>query len=232
MIDLLQITDTAQGIASNIVNVDRNNDGSISFMELLLMGGWIMIPLGFMLLLTIYVFVERSIAIRNASRIDQNFMNIIRDHIVTGNISAARSFAKNSNNPVARIIEKGIQRIGKPIDSIEKSMDNVGQLEMYKMEKNLGVLSVISKAAPIFGFVGTLIGLMQLFSDIHQKNEVEIAVISQGIYTKLITSISGLVIGLVAYFAYNYLNTQIDKTSNKMEAATSDFLDVLQEPTR
>ncbi len=133
------------------------------------MGGWIMIPLAIMLLLAVYVFAERYIAIRNASRIDDNFMNIIRDHIVSGNVTAARSFAKNTNNPVARIIDKGIQRIGKPIDSIEKSMDNVGQLEMYKLEKNLGILSVVSKAAPIFGFVGTLVGLMQLFSNIQQS---------------------------------------------------------------
>ena len=230
MFDLLQI-DTAKQIASNVLNVDRNNDGSISFMELLFMGGWIMVPLAIMLLLAIYVFVERYIAIRNASRIDQNFMNIVRDHIVSGNLSAARSFAKNSNNPVARIIDKGLQRVGKPIDNIEKSMDNVGQLEMYKLEKNLGILSVVSKAAPIFGFVGTLIGLMQLFANIQKANEVEINVVSQGIYTKLITSITGLVIGLIAYFAYSYLNTQIDKTSNKMEAAAADFLDVLQEPT-
>ena len=211
MIDLLQISDSLTQIAGHM-NVDRNNDGSISFMELLFMGGWIMVPLAIMLLLAIYVFTERYIAIRNASRIDQNFMNIIRDHIVSGNLSAARSFAKNSNNPVARIIDKGLQRVGKPIENIEKSMDNVGQLEMYKLEKNLGILSVVSKAAPIFGFVGTLIGLMQLFANIQKANEVEINVVSQGIYTKLITSITGLVIGLIAYFAYSYLNTQIDKT--------------------
>ena len=211
---------------------DANGDGSLSFFELLTMGGWIMIPLGIMLLLAVYVFDERSIAIRNASKIDNNFMNIIRDHIVSGNVSAARSFAKNTNNPVARIIDKGIQRIGKPIDSIEKSMDNVGTLEMYKLEKNLGILSVVSKAAPIFGFVGTLVGLMQLFSNITNSNDFEVGTIAGGIYTKLITSITGLVIGLGAYLAYSYLNTQIDKTANKMEAASSDFLDVLQEPTR
>lgn len=191
-----------------------------------------MIPLGVMLLLGVYIFAERSIAIRNAAKIDDNFMNIIRDNIVSGNVTAARNFAKNTNNPVARIIDKGIQRIGKPIDGIEKSMDNVGQLEMYKLEKNLAILSVISKAAPIFGFVGTLIGLMQLFSGITSSNKFDVSIISGGIYTKLITSISGLVIGLVAYLGYSYLNTQIDKTANKMEAASADFLDILQEPTR
>ena len=232
MIDLLQIaTDSLQRVAS-FATGDTNHDGHLSFFELLKMGGWIMIPLAIMLLLAVYVFAERTIAIRNAAKIDANFMNIIRDNIISGNITAARNFAKNTNNPVARIIDKGIQRIGKPIDSIEKSMDNVGQLEMYKLEKNLGVLSVVSKAAPIFGFVGTLVGLMQLFSRINSSNEFEVGTIAGGIYTKLITSITGLVIGLGAYLAYSYLNTQIDKTSNKMEAASADFLDILQEPTR
>jgi biopolymer transport protein ExbB len=231
MFDLLQIVDSLTGGTTQTGSIVGKEE-SIRFFDLIYMGGWIMIPLGLMLLLTVYFFAERQIAIRQAARIDNNFMNIIRDHIVSGNVSAARSFAKNTNNPVARIIDKGIQRIGKPIDSIEKSMDNVGELEMYKLEKNLAVLSFISKAAPIFGFVGTLIGLMQLFSNIHQANEVEIGVISQGIYTKLITSITGLVIGLLAYLSYSFLNTQIDKASNKMEAASADFLDVLQEPTR
>lgn len=231
MIDLLQAVDTLTN-ATKFAAGDANHDGKISFWELLTMGGWIMIPLALMLLMAVYVFVERSIAIRNAAKIDPNFMNIVRDHIVTGNISAARSFAKNTNNPVARIIDKGIQRIGKPIDSIEKSMNNVGTLEMYKLEKNLGVLSVVAKAAPIFGFIGTLVGLMQLFSSITTSNEFEVSTISGGMYTKLITSITGLVIGLASFLGYSYLNTQIDKTSNKMEAASSDFLDVLQEPTR
>ena len=231
MIDLLQITDTLNNVTKFAAG-DSNQDGNLSFFELLKMGGWIMIPLAVMLLLAVWVFAERTIAIRNAAKIDANFMNIVRDHIVSGNVSAARSFAKNTNNPVARIIDKGIQRIGKPIDSIEKSMDNVGTLEMYKLEKNLGILSVVSKAAPIFGFVGTLVGLMQLFSGITTSNEFEVSTIAGGIYTKLITSITGLVIGLGAYLAYSYLNTQINKTANKMEAASADFLDVLQEPTR
>lgn len=230
MIDLLQITDTAAATVQKVAG-DLNNDGYLSLWELLSTGGWIMIPLAIMLLAVVYVFAERYLAIREAGKIDDNFMNIIRDHILTGNLSAARNFTKNTNNPVGRIIDKGIQRIGKPIDSIENSMDNVGVLEMYKLEKNLGVLSVISKAAPIFGFVGTLVGLMQLFSAINTSNEFEVGTIAGGIYTKLITSITGLVIGLVAYLGYSYLNTQIDKTSHKMEAASADFLDMLQEPT-
>ncbi len=231
MIDLLQIVDTVAQVTKKVAG-DRNGDGYLSFGELLTTGGWIMIPLGMMLLAAVYVFAERSIGIKNASRIDPNFMNIIRDNIMSGNVTAARNYAKNTNNPVARIIDKGIQRIGKPIDAIEKSMDNVGTLEMYKMEKNMGVLSVVSKAAPIFGFVGTLMGLMQMFSNITTSNEFEVGTIAGGIYTKLITSITGLVIGLMAYLGYSYLMTQIDKTANKMEAASSDFIDILQEPTR
>lgn len=231
MFEFLQI-DTLSKIAQQAAG-DTNNDGYTSFWELISKGGWIMVPLGVMLLMVVYVFVERYLAVRNASKIDDNFMNIIRDHIVNGNVTAARSFAKNTNNPVARIIDKGIQRIGKPIDAIERSMDNIGQLEIYTLEKNMGILTVISRAAPIFGFVGTLVGLMQLFSQIYRSGgDINLGVISQGIYTKLITSITGLLIGLIAFLCYNYLHAQINRTVNKMEASSADFLDVLQEPSR
>ncbi|HRF18269.1 MAG TPA: MotA/TolQ/ExbB proton channel family protein, partial [Chitinophagaceae bacterium] len=134
MIDLLQISDSVQK-ATQFAAGDTNHDGHLSYFELLKMGGCIMIPLALMMLLAVYVFAERTIAIRNAGKIDSNFMNIIRDNIVSGNITAARNFAKNNNTPVARIVDKGIQRIGKPIDTIQNSMDNVGELEMYKLEK-------------------------------------------------------------------------------------------------
>ncbi|MBM3159512.1 MAG: MotA/TolQ/ExbB proton channel family protein [Bacteroidota bacterium] len=228
MIDLLQVN----GNTTSAVAGDVNHDGFLTLWELVTTGGWIMLPLGVMLFMAVYIFIERYLAIRAAGRIDDNFMHIIKDHLVTGNIAAAKSFTRNTNNPVARIIDKGIQRIGKPIELIEKSMDNVGVLEMYKLEKNLAVLSVISKAAPIFGFVGTLVGLMQLFSAINTTNEFEVATIAGGIYTKLITSISGLIIGLLAYLGYSFLQTLIEKTSHKMEAASADFLDLLQEPSQ
>ena len=231
MFNLLQIGDTLNQAIQQGATIKPGE--TISFFDLIYMGGWIMIPLGVLLLLTVYVFAERYIAIRHASKLDENFMNIIRDHIVSGNVTAARSFAKNTNNPVARIIDKGIQRIGKSIDAIENSMDNVGNLEMYTLEKNMGILTVISRAAPIFGFVGTLMGLMQLFSQINEAGgEMNLAVISQGIYTKLITSITGLVIGLIAFLCHNYLHAQITRTANKMEVSAADFLDVLQEPTK
>lgn len=236
MIHLLQIADTAKQLANNvnsaISHADANADGSISLGELLTMGGWLMYPLIGLLLLAIFFFVERWIAIRKAGKIDTNFMNIIRDHIVSGNVSAARSFAKNTNNPVARIIDKGIQRIGKPIDIIEDSMENVGRLEMYNMEKNLSVLSLVYGIAPMVGFLGTIIGMLQLFYRINATGEFTPAAIAGGIYTKMITSASGLIIGLLAYVGYNFLNAQINKVANKMEASTAEFMDVLQEPTK
>ena len=236
MIDLLQIADTVNKLAENansaVSHADMNHDGSISLGELLSMGGWLMYPLLALLLLAIFFFAERYIAIRKAGKIDPNFMNIIRDHIVTGNVTAARSFAKNTNNPVARIIDKGIQRVGKPIDIIEDSMENVGRLEMYNLEKNLSVLTLVYGIAPMMGFLGTIIGMLQLFYNINATGEFTPSAIAGGIYTKMITSASGLIIGLLAYIGHNFLNAQIGKVANKMEASTAEFMDVLQEPTR
>ena len=195
-------------------------------------GGLLMIPLMTLLAVAIFFFIERLIAIRKASKIEDNFMNIIRDHIVTGNITAARSLAKNTNNPVARIIDKGIQRIGKPIDAIEKSMDNVGVLEMYTMEKNLSILSIISRIAPLFGFLGTIIGMLALFKGIAATSEYTPNTIADGIYIKMITSATGLIIGILTYLGFSYLNAQIRRVENKMDAASAEFIDILQEPTR
>lgn len=232
MIHLLQIVDTATQVASSAAQNDTNADGHISLGELLTMGGWLMLPLAVLLVITIYLFVERLMTIRRAANLDTNFMNIIRDHIVSGNVTAARSFAKNTNNPVARIIDKGIQRIGKPIDRIEDSMENVGKLELYNLEKNLSVLSLIAGIAPMFGFLGTIIGMFQLFYNLASTGEFTIQSMANGIYTKMITSAAGLVIGLLAYIAHNFLSTQVDKTANKMEASSAEFIDILQEPTR
>jgi biopolymer transport protein ExbB len=232
MINLLQIVDTAVQTAAAVSANDANKDGNISLGELLSLGGWLMLPLALLFLITIYVFVERLMTIRKAARLDANFMNIIRDHIVTGNVTAARSFAKNTANPVARIIDKGIQRIGKPIDAIEKSMENVGKLELFNLEKNLSILSLIAGVAPMFGFLGTIIGMFQLFYRLAATGEFTIQSMANGIYTKMITSATGLIIGLLAYIAHNYLNTQVDKTANRMEASSAEFIDVLQEPTR
>lgn len=204
----------------------------ISMWDMLQKGGAIMYPLYLLLLIAVFVFFERLIAIRKASKIEGNFMNIIRDNIMTGNISAAKNLSRNTENPVARMIDKGLQRVGKPIDAIEKSMENVGKLEMYKMERNLSILSLIAGIAPMFGFLGTIIGMVQLFYGIASTGEYTLNTIAGGIYTKMVTSATGLIIGMIAYVGYNFLSTQIDKTANKMEAASAEFIDILQEPTR
>ncbi len=228
MFHLLQI-DSSQLTAATTAAAEEKG---ISLGQMLTMGGWLMVPLVILFLITIFVFFERAIAIRRASKIEGNFMNIIRDHIVNGNVTAARSFAKNTINPVARIIDKGIQRIGKPIDSIEKSMENVGKLELYNLERNLSILSLIAGIAPMFGFLGTIFGMFQLFYNLASTGDFTIQTMAQGIYTKMITSATGLIIGLLAYVAHNYLSTQVDKTAYKMEASSAEFVDILQEPTR
>jgi biopolymer transport protein ExbB len=206
-------------------------ENKISLFSLLQKGGYIMYPLYLLLVIAIYVFFERMIAIKKAGTIDPKFMLIIRDNIISGNLVAAKTLAKNTDNPVAKMIEKGIMRIGKPLDAIEKSMENVGKLEMYSMERNLNVLSLVAGIAPMFGFLGTIIGMVQLFYGIASTGEYTLNTIAGGIYTKMITSATGLIIGLIAYVGHNYLTTQIDKTANKMETASADFLDMLQEPT-
>ena len=158
MFDILLQADTLSKAAATNAQVE-------SVWSLLTKGGPLMIPLGILFAIAVYVFIERLLVVRKVSRIEDNFMSIIRDNIVNSNVSAARSLAKNTDNPLARMIYKGIQRIGKPIDAIEKSMDNVGKLELYKMEKNLSILAVIARIAPLFGFVGTIVGLVLLLKE-------------------------------------------------------------------
>jgi biopolymer transport protein ExbB len=207
-------------------------EGFKSIGSTIIQGGWLMLPLALLFVVALFFFFERFILLQKFGKIDDNFMNIIRDNVVSGNVTAARSMAKNTPNPVARMIDKGLQRIGKPIDAIEKSMENVGVLEMYKMEKNLNILNVIVRIAPLFGFLGTIIGMLSLFDDINRSSEVNTNVLAGGIYVKMITSATGLIIGIITYLGYSILQTKIRKIENKMEAASAEFIDILQEPTR
>ena len=195
-------------------------------------GGLLMIPLLSLLVVAIFFFIERWITIKKAAKIEDNFMSIIRDNIISGNVTAARNLAKNISNPVAKVIDKGIQRIGKPIDAIEKSMDNVGVLEMYKLEKNLSIISIIARIAPLFGFLGTIIGMLALFKGIAATSEYTPNTIADGIYIKMITSATGLIIGILAYLGHSFLQAQIARIENKIDAASAEFVDILQEPTR
>ena len=225
MFDIFLQTDSTAALAAATAK-------SESVIGMLSKGGPIMIPLGILFALAVYVFIERLLVIKKANVADENFMSIIRDQITGGNVSAARSLAKNKDNPVSRMIDKGIQRIGKPIDAIEKSMENVGKLELYKMEKNITILSVIARIAPLFGFVGTIVGLVILLKEFATISNPSISQIADAMYIKLITSASGLIIGMLAYLGYSYLDTQVNRMANKMENASSEFIDILQEPTR
>jgi biopolymer transport protein ExbB len=226
LIDSAKIKDSLARVAQMMAQQKE------SLWDILLKGGPLMIPLAILLVIAIFVFIERVMAIKKASRLDDNFMSIIRDNIVTGNVTAARSLAKNTDSAAARMIDKGLQRIGKPIDAIERSMENVGKLELYKMEKNVSILSVVGYIAPLFGFLGTIAGMFQLFYNLASTGDYSLAVIAGGIYVKMISSASGLIIGIIAYVGYRYLITQIDKSTNRMEVASADFIDILQEPTR
>ncbi len=225
MLDIFLQVDSTAAAAAAIAK-------SESVIGMLSKGGPIMIPLGILFALAVYVFIERLLVIKKANVADENFMSIIRDQISNGNISAARSLAKNKDNPVSRMIDKGIQRIGKPIDAIEKSMENIGKLELYKMEKNITILSVIARIAPLFGFVGTIVGLVILLKEFATISNPSISQIADAMYIKLITSASGLIIGMLAYLGYSFLDTQVNRMANKMENASSEFIDILQEPTR
>lgn len=225
MFDLFLQTDSTAAAQAGAVATE-------SLWSLLSKGGPIMIPLGILFAMMLYFFIERWMVIRKAVDAQDQFMSGIRENILNGNVSAARSLAKNNPNPIARIIDKGLQRIGKPIDAIEKSMDNVAKLELYKMEKNLGILSVVARIAPLFGFVGTIIGLVLLLKEFATITNPSISQIADAMYIKLITSATGLIIGMLSFMGHSYLDTQINRIGNSMESATSEFIDILQEPTR
>jgi biopolymer transport protein ExbB len=223
--------DSAQNMATQMPLQNMPpKEASLSLLELIMKGGWIMLPIGILSLLAVYFFVERLLVISKASKLDNNFMNNIKDYITNGNMDAAKALCKSTTSPAARMVEKGISRIGKPIKEIEEAMVAVGKLEINRMEKNLNVLSLIGRIAPIFGFVGTIAGVIKIFYDISLTDNISIGVISTGLYQKMITSASGLVVGLIAFIAYYILNSMVDKAINKMETASVEFMDILNGP--
>ena len=191
-----------------------------------------MIPLVLLWVIAIYVFVERLLTINKAGKIPESFMNNVNNLVLSGDINGAKLVCKQYESPISRIIEKGLQRIGKPMERIEKSMENIGKLEIYKMEKNLVILTIIAGIAPMFGFLGTIAGMIQTFFNISITSDITLGTIAGGIYVKMITSATGLIIGIMAFIGYSYLNAQIDKVVNKMEAASNDFIDVLHAPVK
>lgn len=228
-----QVIDTAANMAVSATQLpvpEAPKQASLSLLDLIMKGGFVMIPIGILSILTIYFFFERLMTISKAAKMDKNFMNHIKDYITNGNLDAAKALCKNTAAPAARMIEKGITRIGKPMKEIEESMESVGKLEINRLEKNLSVLSLIGRIAPILGFVGTIAGVIKIFYDISLTDNISIGVISSGLYQKMITSASGLIIGLLAFIGYYILNSMLDKTINKMETASVEFIDLLHGP--
>jgi biopolymer transport protein ExbB len=227
-LSLLLQTDTS---ALTAASAQAAAPDKISLFYLLKEGGVLMIPLFICSIVMVYVFVERWLAIRKATGNDAAFMMRIREQMQAGNLEAAKALCRNTPGPESKMVEKGLSRIGKPIDQIEKSMENTGKLEIYQLEKNLSILSTLASIAPMFGFLGTIFGMIVLFFDIQHKGFL-LENFAGGIYTKMVTSAVGLIIGLLSYIAYKYLNAQLNRKVYRMEAATGEFLDILQEPAK
>lgn len=223
---LAQITTTAADtLATN------GGEESLSLIDLLLKGGYMMIPIFILSIAAIYIFVERSRTISQAARIPAGFMDNIKRAVVAGDIGTAKMICSQSGTPIGRMLEKGISRLGNPLKNIEVSIENVGKIEIYKLEKNLSLLATISGAAPMIGFLGTVAGMIQAFIAIAQEEgSVSPKLLSSGIYEAMITTAAGLVVGILAYLGYNFLVTRLQKVIHMMEYTSIDFIDLLQEP--
>lgn len=208
---------------------------TLSIMDLLLNGGaagQIIIAVLFVLLfVAVYIYFERLFAIKAASKMDGNFMNQIKDHVAKGNIQAAKVLCAQNNTPVSHLTEKGISRIGSPLEDINTAIENAGKLEVYKLEKNVSVLATIAGAAPMIGFLGTVIGMVLAFHQLATSSgQAEMGSLAEGIYTAMTTTVAGLIVGIIAYMGYNHLVVRTDKVVHQMEATAVDFLDMLNEP--
>ncbi len=212
-----------------------NEDNSLSIMDLLLSGGTgavVIISILFVLLfVAVYIYFERIFAIKAASKYDETFMDKIRDSVASGKIEAAKILCAQTNNPVARLTEKGISRIGHSLEDINKAIENAGRLEVYKLEKNVSILATVAGAAPMIGFLGTVIGMILAFHNLaSSEGTADMGVLAEGIYTAMTTTVGGLVVGIIAYIGYNHLVVRTDKVIHSMEANAVDFLDLLNEP--
>lgn len=233
---LLQITQTAdtvsqvvqQAVTAVAAEPAAEAVENISLFTMIQKGGLIMYPLILLLLLALYIFFERLLAIRKASKEDINFINNIRDMLYDMKIDSAKSLCQTNNTPVSRMVAKGIDRIGRPIAEIERTVESVGRFEISKLEKNMKILGIVAGVAPMIGFIGTILGVIMIFHDISLANNLEIKTIADGLYVKMITSASGLIVGILAYSGYHYLNILVDKVVFNMENSAITFMDILQ----
>ncbi|MBC35652.1 MAG: biopolymer transporter ExbB [Bacteroidetes bacterium] len=206
---------------------------SLSILELAMKGGWIIGVLAVFSIIAVYIFFERYFVILKASREDNNFMNNIRDFIHSGRVDAALVLCNSNNSPISKMIAKGLQRIGKPLSDINTAIENVGKLEVARLEKNIAGLATISGAAPMLGFLGTVIGMIKAFYDMSMAgNNIDISLLSSGIYQAMVTTVAGLIVGIIAYICYNMLVARIEKLVYKLEARATEFMDLLHEPAK
>ncbi len=215
----------------NVISEEK----TLSVMDLIFSGGTgsiVIISILFVLLfVAMYIYFERIFAIKAASKIDKNFMNQIRDHVTNGKLEAAKLLCAQTDSPVARLTEKGVSRIGKPLDDINTAIENAGTLEVYKLERNVSVLATVAGAAPMIGFLGTVIGMILAFHEMASSGgQAEMGSLAAGIYTAMTTTVAGLIVGIIAYIGYNHLVNRTDKVVHKMEANAVEFLDLLNEP--
>jgi biopolymer transport protein ExbB len=224
------VVDSASSTVKNIPVVSGSS--AVSLWDIIQKGGVIMIPIGILFATAIYIFIERYITIRRASASEGNFMNDIQSLIESDKIEKALALCAKTSLPIARMVEKGIKRIGRPIKEIEESIEIVGKFEVYELEKGLPILAVIAGIAPMFGFLGTILGVIKIFFDISQTSDVSIGSVSSGLYVKMVSSASGLIVGILAYIFYNWLNIKVGKAVNKMEKNAMNFIDFLHEPNK
>lgn len=224
------ILDTLSRATASVAEAPKEE--AISLLELAMKGGPILIPIALLSVIAVYIFFERWMVISRYSKIDQGFINQVRDHVYSGNIEGAKDLARKSVNPLGRMILKGLNRLGKPVKDIEAAIENAGRLEVYQMEKNMNILNTIAGLAPMFGFLGTIFGVIKIFYEIHLENSLEIGTISGGLYMKMIASAAGLLVGMIAYAAYQFLVHRIDRVVNRLEISTIEFIDLLEEPVK
>ncbi len=204
---------------------------SYSLIEMAVKGGWLMLVLLLLSILAIYIFGQKLWSISKAAKIDKDFMMDIRDYLHEGKVKSARTLCSKYNSPVARMVEAGIVRIGKPLNDIQTAVENVGNVEVARLEKGLPYLATIAGGAPMIGFLGTVVGMIQAFFNMaNAGNNIDITLLSSGIYTAMVTTVGGLVVGIVAYFGYNFLTARISALVYSMESATIKLMDALSEP--
>ncbi len=214
-------------------SVEGTSALKLTLLDLAIKGGWVMIPIVLLSFVAAYVFIERYYVIRRATREDQNFMNRIKDYIHDGKIEAAMALCRSTDSPSARMVEKGISRLGRPLHDISTAIENVGKLEISKLEKGFPTLATIAGAEPMLGFLGTVIGMVRSFYAMSQAgSNIEVSLLSDGIYTALITTVAGLIVGIIGFFAYNTLVVRVERVVFNLEATLTEFMDILNEPIK